>query len=102
MQKGAVLLVAKGVNHIDLAGAQLLQAEVKRLERQGRAVLISSLKGYVRDELEAMGQLQTIGAGHFKETTGEALRTLLSGVDTDICQTCSKRVFGECSKLPGA
>jgi len=102
MQKGAVLLVAKGVNHIDLAGAQLLQAEVKRLERQGRAVLISSLKGYVRDELEAMGQLQIIGAGHFKETTGEALRTLLSGVDTDICQTCSKRVFGECSKLPGA
>jgi len=102
MQKGAVLLVAKGVNHIDLAGAQLLQAEVKRLERQGRAVLISSLKGYVRDELEAMGQLQIIGAEHFKETTGEALRALLSGVDTDICQTCSKRVFGECSKLPGA
>ncbi|HSG03597.1 MAG TPA: SulP family inorganic anion transporter, partial [Marinobacterium sp.] len=94
--EGAVLLVAKGVNHIDLAGAQLLQSEIAQLERAGRKVLISSLKGYVRDELDAMGQLEKIGSKHFVETTGDALSQLLNQVDVSICTGCSRRVFGEC------
>lgn len=99
--QGAVLLVAKGVNHIDLAGAQLLQNEITNLERAGRAVVISSLKGYVRDELEAMGQLQKFGPRRFVETTGEALSLLLKQVDPSVCASCTRRVFGECSALPG-
>ena len=99
--EGAVLLVAKGVNHIDLAGAQLLQSEIAQLERAGRKVLISSLKGYVRDELDAMGQLEKIGSKHFVETTGDALSQLLNQVDVSICTGCSRRVFGECSGFPG-
>lgn len=100
--QGAVLLVAKGVNHIDLAGAQLLQSEIANLERAGRAVVISSLKGYVRDELEAMGQLQKFGPRRFVETTGEALSLLLKQVEPTVCASCTRRVFGECSALPGA
>ena len=99
--EGAVLLVAKGVNHIDLAGAQLLQSEIAQLERAGRKVLISSLKGYVRDELDAMGQLEKIGSKYFVETTGDALSQLLNQVDVSICTGCSRRVFGECSGFPG-
>jgi len=99
--EGAVLLVAKGVNHIDLAGAQLLQSEIAQLERAGRKVLISSLKGYVRDELDAMGQLEKIGSKYFVETTGDALSQLLNQVDVSICTACSRRVFGECSGFPG-
>ena len=99
--QGAVLLVAKGVNHIDLAGAQLLQHEIANLERAGRAVVISSLKGYVRDELAAMGQLQKFGPRRFVETTGEALSLLLKRVDPSVCASCTRRVFGECSSLPG-
>ncbi len=99
--QGNVLLVAKGVNHIDLAGAQMLDTEIRRLERDGRRVLISSLKGYVRDELQKMGQLEKIGPQHFIETTGEALELMLGRVDQTICSRCTKRVFGECAGFEG-
>lgn len=100
--KGDVLLVAKGVNHVDLAGAQMLGVEMRRLEQMGRRVIISSLKGYVRDELSQMGQLDKLGPAHFVETTGEALELLLGRVDQSICASCTKRVFGECSGFAGA
>lgn len=100
--QGDLLLVAKGVNHIDLAGAQMLETEIRRLERAGRKVLISSLKGYVRDELHKMGQLEKIGPQHFVETTGEALELMLGSVDQTVCASCSKRVFGECAGFSGA
>jgi SulP family sulfate permease len=101
-EQGDLLLVAKGVNHIDLAGAQMLETEIRRLERAGRKVLISSLKGYVRDELNKMGQLEKIGPQHFVETTGEALELMLGSVDQTVCASCSKRVFGECAGFSGA
>ena len=96
-RKGDLLLVAKGVNHIDLSGAQMLDNEIRRLEREGRRVLISSLKGYIREELNTMGQLERIGAQRFVETTGEALEILLAEVDQTVCASCTKRVFGECA-----
>ncbi len=100
--QGDVLLVAKGVNHIDLAGAQMLYTEIRRLERDGRRVMISSLKGYVRDELHMMGQFEKIGPQRFVETTGEALGLMLKEVDQTICAGCTKRVFGECAGFSSA
>lgn len=91
-----VLLIGKGINFIDVAGAEMLIHEARRLEKLGGRLLVCSLKGTVTDELSKSGFLDKLGDHVLYESPEEALASLVPNLDQNICSTCPKRIFHEC------
>lgn len=96
-----VLLIGKGINFIDIAGAEMLIQEARRLELAGGQLMIASLKGTVIDELKSNGYLDKIGAERIFDSPKAALAKMIPKVDPAICATCDKRIFRECAAQAG-
>ncbi|MEH6578523.1 MAG: SulP family inorganic anion transporter [Amphritea sp.] len=91
-----ILIVGKGINFVDVAGAEMLLQEINRLEKQGGGLLLSSFKGTVMDELDKIGYLDKLGRERFYESPQLALCTGIAKLNTTRCQNCSARIFREC------
>jgi len=91
-----LLIIGKGINFIDVAGAELLIQEARRLQQQGGELMISSLKGLVLDELRSNGYLDRIGAERFFESPKDAISTAFPRLDRGVCQGCARGIFTEC------
>jgi sulfate permease, SulP family len=61
---GHVLLLAAGINFVDLAGAHLLGHEAERRRTAGGALYLHNVKPEVREMLERSGVWAQIGAGN--------------------------------------
>ncbi|MGB1091453.1 MAG: ribonuclease E/G, partial [Oceanobacter sp.] len=92
----ALLINARGINFIDLAGADMLVQETRRLEKEGIQLWITSLKGTVIDELKQSGHYDKIGPQHFIESTSEAIAKAVPQLDADVCARCPHKIFREC------
>jgi len=93
-----ILINCAGINFIDVAGAEMLLHETKRLKKAGGQLSFCNLKNTVRDELEANGYLKKLGEENFYATVDSALSALIPQLDDGYCQTCTKRVFRQCPK----
>lgn len=91
-----LLIVGKGINFIDSAGAEMLIQEKCRIEALGGKLVFSSLKGTVIDELEKMGCMDKLGRGDFYEFPNLAIAELVPQLDQPRCQQCKVRIFHEC------
>ncbi len=91
-----VLLLAPGVNFVDLAGAQMLAEEARRRRALGGGLLIVGARPAVHDMLVRSEQIKAIGAERLIEHKGDALRTVYPELDTDLCRDCAVRAFREC------
>ena len=94
-----VLLVASGINFVDLAGAQLLAQEAKRRRSIGGALYIFNLKNEPMEMLRRSGALEVIGAENFFILGGPVFDTLFRRLDSGVCAGCTVRIFHPC-KLP--
>ncbi|GGO86961.1 sulfate transporter [Marinobacterium nitratireducens] len=92
-----LLIVGKGINFIDVAGAEMLIQEARRLEQQGGRLMLSSLKGTVLDELKSSGYFDKLGPERIFETPKVAIAAAVVRVTPDTCSRCEKRIFRECS-----
>ena len=95
-----LLVIAKGVNFIDIAGAEMLVQEAERMEKSGGQLLISSLKGPVLNELESSGHLQKLSTQWLFLSPEAAIARMVPRLDHDICAGCSARIFNECRHMP--
>ncbi|GAB6037452.1 SulP family inorganic anion transporter [Fundidesulfovibrio butyratiphilus] len=95
-----VLIVASGVNFIDVTGCQMLFQERTSLAREGRRLYMCSLKREVLDFLRRGGCMRGLGEGEVFVQKTDALRSILANLDERVCACCDKRVFTECAKLP--
>jgi sulfate permease, SulP family len=96
-----VLLMAQGINFVDLAGAQLLADEAQRRRAMGGALFIVGAQPAVRQMLERSEQLAVIGTERLIAHKGDALRAAYPLLDSAVCRVCSWRVFEECHvRLP--
>lgn len=95
-----LLILASGINFIDLTGAQLLQQEIERWRGLGGDVYISGLKRPGRKLLRKLGIWDQLGEDHFFWSKHEALKILYPRMDQSICASCSKRIFLECGEKP--
>ena len=95
--KKHILIVATGINFIDISGAQLLMAESERLKSLGGGLYLSHLKKTVRDYLkdDFMNRIGRENIFYSKETAIEYIYTKL---DDSICEGCTARIFKECTK----
>ncbi len=91
-----ILVIGKGINFIDVAGAEMLIQEAARLKKRGGMLVLSSLKGTVIDELRAAGYLEKIGKHLFYDSPEAAIAALFPKLDPARCETCSVRIFKEC------
>lgn len=95
-----LIIIAKGINFMDISGVHLLEAEILNARKRGREVRVCSLKGTVLDEIQSMASFQSVLKYHLNNNSKEAIASILMGIDKDQCGYCDARIFNECANFP--
>ena len=100
MQKH-VLIVASGINFVDIAGAEFLEHEAKRRKRFGGGLYFYRLKDEVIRLLKRGGYLDEIRQENIFPVKFRALSAIYPKLDVATCRDCKLRIFRECrDRLP--
>ena len=91
-----VLIVASGINFIDVAGAEMLAHEANRRKKRGGGLYFYRLKDEARRLLERGGYLAAIGPDHVFPVKVRAVGEIYKRLDPEICRKCRARIFREC------
>ena len=95
-----MLIVASGINLIDMTGAELLLELDRVLRRKGGNLYLYDVKEGVCDHFKFFEYLLEIGAENIYESKAEAIAGIFSVLDRDICMRCQARIFQECATVP--
>ncbi|SFD65080.1 sulfate permease, SulP family [Thiohalospira halophila DSM 15071] len=97
-----LLIVADGINFVDVAGAEMLAQEAERRRYMGGGLYLYGVKASVCATLRSGGYLDAIGDKNIYTSKTEALHDIvLLHLDPEICRGCDKRIFQECDQQPG-
>jgi SulP family sulfate permease len=91
-----LLLVAQGINFVDIAGAYLLAEEARRRRELGGGLVIVGAQPAVLRMLDRAGALTSLGAERLRAHKPDALRLIYPLLDSKQCQRCPRLVFQEC------
>ena len=94
-----LLIVASGINFVDIAGAELLTHEAQRRRHMGGGLYFYRMKDSARHFLERGGYLDTIGREHVFDVRDIPMDIIYPKLDTTICQTCQLRIFNQCKTV---
>ncbi|MDY6992552.1 MAG: STAS domain-containing protein, partial [Pseudomonadota bacterium] len=94
-----VLIVASGINFIDVAGAELLVHEAKRRQQLGGGLYFAKMKASVSKILYRGRYIDAISEAAFFDTKVEAIQGIFNRLDKAYCQQCSVRIFDECQSI---
>lgn len=95
-----LIIIAKGINFMDISGVHLLEAEILNGKKAGREVRVCSLKGTVLDEIQSMTSFQSVLKYHLSNNSKEAIASMFLEIDKEQCRHCSARIFNECANFP--
>jgi SulP family sulfate permease len=95
-----LLIMAKSVNFIDIAGAEMLAHEARWRRRQGGRLYFYSLRAGAEEILKKPDYLGDIGEDALFRTKHGAIQEIFARVDRNICRRCRARAFMECQSLP--
>ncbi len=95
-EKKHLLIMADGINFIDLAGAELLWQEAEKRRERGGDLWFAGLKQTAQDVLIRSGIKERIGEDHFFFSKREAVHEIFQKLDKNICADCTARIFQEC------
>jgi SulP family sulfate permease len=91
-----VLIVASGINFVDIAGAEMLAQEARRRRAMGGGLYFYRLKDAARAVLARGGYLEQIGADNIFPVKTRAVAAIYPKLDSGICRQCQVRIFREC------
>jgi SulP family sulfate permease len=91
-----ILIVATGINFIDLAGAEALVSENKRLKQYNGGLYFVGLKSSVYEFAAKSCFIKNIGNDRFFDNKAQAIRRIYARLDREICKTCQSLLFKEC------
>jgi len=91
-----VLIVASGINFVDMAGAEMLAREAGRRRRAGGGLYFYRMKDTVRSLLARGGYLKEIGDENLFPVKSRPVATIYRRLDSSICRNCRARIFREC------
>jgi len=94
-----LLIVASGINMIDISGAELLAREARRRRAMGGGLYFYFMKDAVRDLLRKGGYLKDIGEENVFEQGTDVIASLYPRLSTDVCRGCEARIFPPCDTL---
>jgi SulP family sulfate permease len=95
-----LLVMAKSMNFIDLAGAELWAEELKARRAAGGDLYFHRPRPEVIDIWRSTGFDKALGADHLFPTKEAAISVIVPRLDGDICAKCSARIFKECKSRP--
>lgn len=95
-----LLLMAKSINFVDAAGAELIAHEAALRHKAGGQLYLYSVRQATRDTLERGGYIGEIGNENVFVSKDEAIREVFARLDRSICRRCTARIFLECQALP--
>ena len=95
-QKKSLLITSRAIGFVDLAGAELLAKEATRRRKLGGGLYLVGVQPDFCEMLRRSGQVDTVGEEQIFSHKGEALESIYPRLDTEICRTCSARIFREC------
>ncbi|MEO5331535.1 MAG: SulP family inorganic anion transporter [Magnetococcus sp. YQC-5] len=92
-----LIIVASGINFIDLSGAEFLAQEAKKRRHAGGGLYLVRLKETPRALLEQGGYLATIGSDNVFKSKNDAIHAIFSRMNSGDCIACEHPIFLECS-----
>jgi len=100
-QQKHVLVVATGINFVDMSGAEMLVQEARRRRGLGGGLYFYRMKDAVRELLARGNYLREIGEENLFPVRTRAITVVYPTLDSEICRTCRARIFREChERLP--
>jgi SulP family sulfate permease len=91
-----LLLLTKGINQVDVAGAELLVTEARERRKKDGDLYLYRFKDSAARVLNRGGYYDEIGEGNIFDSKEEAIAGIFEKLDKDICATCTNRIFLEC------
>ena len=91
-----ILIVASGVNFIDLAGIEGLLIEHRRLKALNGDLYLVDVKSSTYEFMEKVNFVNEIGRENFFESKEEAIHIVFDRLDRTKCEKCQALVFKEC------
>jgi SulP family sulfate permease len=95
-QKKSVLVVARGISFVDVAGAEMLAQEARRRRKMGGGLYFYRCKDDIYKFLRKSDKLDDIGEANFFPTMANWVKPVYDTLDTEICRNCTARIFPEC------
>jgi len=95
-----LLVMAKSINFVDMAGAEALVTEARRRSAGGGALYFYSLRQPVESMLRRGGYIHEIGESNIFHSRDQAIAGVFARLDRSICARCTARIFLECQALP--
>ena len=96
-----LLVMGKSMNFIDLAGAELWEAELNARRAMGGDVYFHRPRPEVIEMWKTTGFTRMLGPAHQFPDKRTAIAAIFQKLDPQICQTCTARIFWECKTVPG-
>ncbi len=95
-----LLIFARSINFVDVAGAELLAQTARERRRAGGALYLTHVKPQVDDTLKKGSYLDTIGHENLFSSKTEAISAIFDRLDRQVCRNCRARIFKECQSIP--
>jgi len=92
--------MAKSMNFIDLAAAEMWRAELVARRACGGDLYFHRPRAPVLELWQRVGFMAELGADHIFPAKRIAIATIFDRLDRGICAHCTIRVFEECQSLP--
>ncbi len=101
-EQNHLLIFARGINTIDVAGVDLLAREREARRGAGGEVYFHWLKDPALRILERSAEFGDLAAERVYYSKTEAVAGIFDRLDRDVCMRCDKRIFRECQSVPSA
>jgi sulfate permease, SulP family len=95
-----LLVMAKSMNFIDAAAADLWRAELTARRAEGGDLYFHRPRPEVLAFWQRVDYIKALGEDHIFATKRAAIATIFKRLDKDVCARCTVRLFDECQQLP--
>jgi len=95
-----LLIVARGMNFIDMAGAEFLVHLANERARDDGRLYMLGIKEGICSYFKLVDYFLDIGTENIFETKEEAIAYITERLDRNICRHCTARIFLECGPPP--
>jgi SulP family sulfate permease len=95
-----LLVMGKSMNFIDLAGAELWEAELNARRAIGGDLYFHRPRPEVIAMWQTTGFTRLLGPEHQFPDKRTAIATIFPKLDPEICKACTARIFWECKSVP--
>ena len=94
-----LVVMASGINFVDLAGAEFLAETARRQARDGGSLSFYRMKDSVAETLRKGGFMRDIGEQNLYPAKSRPAEALFPRLDKTICASCPHRLFRPCQTI---